>query len=102
MLAFGAQVGVARSIRKGDRAYVEGSLSASIWKTASGEPRLDLTIKAFKLERTGIGKSRPPRGETGPASSAASKAAARERPDGDWQAPPGGPLDVERGDDIGF
>jgi single-stranded DNA-binding protein len=60
-LAFGAHVNTARLIRKGDRAYVEGQLSASIWRTNDGEPRLDLTIKAFKPEKTGIGKNRPPR-----------------------------------------
>jgi single-stranded DNA-binding protein len=60
-LAFGQHVNPARGIRKGDRVYVEGQLSASIWRTNDGEPRLDLTIKAFTLQKTGIGKNRPPR-----------------------------------------
>jgi single-stranded DNA-binding protein len=60
-LAFGQHVNTARGIRKGDRVYVEGQLSASIWRTNDGEPRLDLTIKAFTLQKTGIGKNRPPR-----------------------------------------
>jgi single-stranded DNA-binding protein len=54
-------VSAARQIKKGDRCYVEGQLSASIWKTNDGEARLDLTIKAFVLQKTAIGKSRPPR-----------------------------------------
>lgn len=60
-LAFGPHVATARTIKRSDRVYVEGRLSASIWKTADGEPRLDLSIRAFKLEKTGIGKNRPPR-----------------------------------------
>jgi single-stranded DNA-binding protein len=61
VLAFQQHVNTARSIKKGDRLYAEGSLSASIWKTSDGEPRIDLTVRAFKLEKTGIGKNRPPR-----------------------------------------
>jgi single-stranded DNA-binding protein len=64
-LAFGQHVNTARGIRKGDRIYVEGQLSASIWQTNDGQPRLDLTIKAFTLQKTGIGKNRPPRGDAG-------------------------------------
>jgi single-stranded DNA-binding protein len=60
-LAFGQHVNTARGIRKGDRIYVEGQLSASIWQTNDGQPRLDLTVKAFTLQKTGIGKNRPPR-----------------------------------------
>jgi single-stranded DNA-binding protein len=61
ILAFGQHVNAARTIKKGDRLYCEGQLSASIWKTNDGEPRLDLSIRAFKLEKTRIGKNRPPR-----------------------------------------
>jgi single-stranded DNA-binding protein len=60
-LAFGQHVETARKIRRGDRVYLEGQLTASIWRPTIGEPRLDLTIKAFRLEKTGIGRSRPPR-----------------------------------------
>ena len=63
LVAFGAHVAIARNIRRGDRAYVEGAFSASIWRTDDGEPRLDLTVKAFKLEKTGIGKGRRSRGD---------------------------------------
>lgn len=61
IVAFGSRVNTARMIRKGDRCYVEGQLSAGIWKTNDGEARLDLSIRAFKLKRTGIGKGRPSR-----------------------------------------
>jgi single-stranded DNA-binding protein len=65
VLAFQQNVNTAGTIKKGDRCYAEGQLSASIWKTSDGEPRLDLTVKAFKLEKTGIGKNRPPRDGVG-------------------------------------
>lgn len=61
VLCFQAHVTTARTIKKGDRCHVEGQLSTSIWKTSDGEPRIDLTIKAFKMEKTGIGKNRPSR-----------------------------------------
>jgi single-stranded DNA-binding protein len=67
ILAFSQHVAAARGVKRGDRVYCEGSLSASIWRTNDGEPRLDLTIRAFKLERTAIGKNRPPRGDGGAA-----------------------------------
>lgn len=63
ILCFAQHVATARGVKRGDRCYVEGQLSASIWRTNDGEPRLDLTIRAFKFEKTGIGKNRPPRGE---------------------------------------
>lgn len=61
ILAFGPHVNTARTIKKGDRCYAEGQLSASIWRPNDGEPRLDLSIRAIKLEKTAIGKNRPPR-----------------------------------------
>ena len=61
VLCFGQHVNVARQVKRADRVYCEGALNASIWKTNDGEARLDLTLKAFKLERTGIGKNRPTR-----------------------------------------
>lgn len=61
VLAFSQFVATARSIKRGDRVYTEGQLQPSIWRTNDGEPRLDLTIKAFTLLKTGIGKNRPPR-----------------------------------------
>lgn len=61
VLCFGQYVNVARQIKKSDRIYVEGQLSAGIWRPADGEPRLDLNIKAFVLHKTAIGRNRPPR-----------------------------------------
>ena len=60
VLLFATLANEARQICKGDRAYTEGTLSASAYSHESG-PRVDLTIKAFKFERTQIGKNRPRR-----------------------------------------
>lgn len=51
---------IAARARKGDRVYVEGSLSLSSWTDkASGETKTGLSVAAWKVERTGnIGKSR--------------------------------------------
>lgn len=57
VLLFGALAQEASKISKGDRAYVEGSLSAAIYQHESG-PRIDLSVRAFKFEKTGIGKNR--------------------------------------------
>jgi single-stranded DNA-binding protein len=61
VLLFGSLASEAARITKGDRCYVEGQLSAGIWQHESG-PRIDLTVKAFRFERTQIGKQRPRRG----------------------------------------
>lgn len=58
---FGALAHEAGKITKGDRCYVEGQLTASVWQPESGPARPDLTLKAFRFERTRIGKQRPPR-----------------------------------------
>jgi single-stranded DNA-binding protein len=72
ILLFSGLAHEAGNIKKGDRCYVEGSLGAEIWNGAiDGKPRLDLSIWAFKFERTQIGKNRPRRehGHEIPASS---------------------------------
>jgi single-stranded DNA-binding protein len=61
IFAFGQHVDAARAIKRGDRVYVEGQLQVSIWQSNDNAPRLNLTIKAFVLQKTGIGKNRPPR-----------------------------------------
>jgi single-stranded DNA-binding protein len=43
VLAFQQHVNTARTIKRGDRCYIEGQFSASMWKTSDGESRLDLT-----------------------------------------------------------
>jgi single-stranded DNA-binding protein len=64
ILCFSQQhVATARGIKRGDRVYAEGQFSASIWRTNDGEARLDLSIRAFKFEKTAIGKNRSPRGD---------------------------------------
>jgi single-stranded DNA-binding protein len=61
IFAFGQHIDAARAIKRGDRVYVEGQLQVSIWQSNDNAPRLNLTIKAFTVQKTGIGKSRPPR-----------------------------------------
>ena len=59
VLAFGAQASVAANIKKGGRCYCEGVLSVSVWQPNEGPPRPDISLKAFRLEPTRIGQSRP-------------------------------------------
>jgi single-stranded DNA-binding protein len=47
-------------IKKSDRVYCEGALEAKIWESDKG-PKVDLTLRAFFLRKTGIGKERPRR-----------------------------------------
>jgi single-stranded DNA-binding protein len=47
VLAFGQHVNTARGIRKSDRVYCEGSLSASIWRTVNGS----LKLTHFRFDR---------------------------------------------------
>lgn len=61
VLAFVQHLNAARQVKKGDRVYIEGQLSTSIWRTADGEARIDVTIPGLQAERTGIGINRPPR-----------------------------------------
>ena len=50
---------IAAKARKGDRIYVEGSLTMSQWNDAQGEMKHGLNVSAWRCERTGnIGKSR--------------------------------------------
>jgi len=82
ILLFSGLAHEAANIKKGDRVYCEGSLGAELWTGAiDGKPRLDLSIRAFKFERTQIGKQRPRRenGHEIPASSFAG-AEPREKP----------------------
>jgi single-stranded DNA-binding protein len=58
---FGHLAHEAEKINKGDRCYCEGQLTASVWQPESGPARPDITLKAFRFMRTGIGKQRPPR-----------------------------------------
>lgn len=60
VLLFGTLANEARRISRGDRCYCEGALAASAYAHESG-PRVDLSLRAFKFERTQIGKQRPPR-----------------------------------------
>jgi single-stranded DNA-binding protein len=59
LMAFNDLAPVAAGLKKGGRVYLEGSLRVGIWRPETGEPRLDLTVMAFRLEPTRIGKARP-------------------------------------------
>jgi single-stranded DNA-binding protein len=65
VMAFKGLATVAANLRKGQRAYIEGAMRARIYAPENGPPKLDLSVRAFKLEPTRIGKSRPPRGDGG-------------------------------------
>lgn len=60
VLLFSDLSGGASQISKGDRCYVEGNLNAEIWQPNEGGPRIDLSVRAFKFEKSTIGKDRPP------------------------------------------
>jgi single-strand DNA-binding protein len=57
---------IASRAKKGDRVYVEGTLTMSQWNDAQGEVRHGLNVTAWKVERVAsIGKNRPPRQDNG-------------------------------------
>jgi single-stranded DNA-binding protein len=58
IMAFGATATAGANIKKGDKVYAEGQLTASIWQPAACEPRIDLGLRAWKLEPTRIGENR--------------------------------------------
>jgi single-stranded DNA-binding protein len=60
VFGFGELAPVAASLRRGDRAYLEGSLSLGIWQPETGPAKLKLSVRASRLEKTAIGRSRPP------------------------------------------
>jgi single-stranded DNA-binding protein len=62
-IAFADAATVAANLRKGQRAYVEGTLSAGIWQPPDGAPKLDLSVKCSKLEPTQIGRNKPKRND---------------------------------------
>ena len=50
---------IAARVKKGDRVYVEGSLTMTQWNDAHGEVRHGLNVSAWKCERVAsIGKNR--------------------------------------------
>jgi single-stranded DNA-binding protein len=67
VIAFKGLATVAANLRKGGRCYLEGTLSVGIWQPEGAPAKPDLSVKAFRLEPTSIGKSRPPRGDAGAA-----------------------------------
>jgi single stranded DNA-binding protein len=52
---------IAETARKGDRVYVEGSLSLAKWENSAGETRSGLAVSAWRVERIGaanLGRNR--------------------------------------------
>jgi single-strand DNA-binding protein len=50
---------IAAKVRKGDRVYVEGTLTLNTWQSADGETKTGLKVAAWKCEKVpGIGKNR--------------------------------------------
>jgi single-stranded DNA-binding protein len=46
--------------KKGDRVYIEASLTLNTWETAAGETKTGLNVAAWKCEKVpGIGKEPP-------------------------------------------
>lgn len=64
---FGARAEeLAGPLKKGDRIYVEGSLTLRAWESA-GEKRFGLNVAAWKCERLGqIGRNKPPKSRSFP------------------------------------
>jgi single-stranded DNA-binding protein len=51
---------IAGRARKGDRLYIEGSLTLNTWNDAHGEVKTGLNVAAWRCERLGnIGRHRP-------------------------------------------
>ena len=49
---------IAEIARKGDRVYVEGSLTLATWETGEGNTRSGLAVSALKVEKLGnIGRN---------------------------------------------
>jgi single-stranded DNA-binding protein len=67
---FGKAAETAGNLKKGDRAYFEGTIKIDSWRGTDGAERHGLSVAAFKCEPTHqIGRNRPKRqkanGETG-------------------------------------
>jgi single-stranded DNA-binding protein len=56
---FGDAVERATDLKKGERAYVEGTVKLDEWKDPSGRPKSGLSVASFKCERPHVGRNRP-------------------------------------------
>ena len=62
---FGNAAETAANLKKGDRAYFEGSIKLDSWRGNDGVERHGLSVAAFKCEQTHrIGRSKPKRKNT--------------------------------------
>jgi single-stranded DNA-binding protein len=55
---FGNAVEQAAGLKKGERAYVEGTIKLDEWKDQSGRPKSGLSVASFKCERPHVGRNR--------------------------------------------
>jgi single-stranded DNA-binding protein len=65
---FGKAAEAAAKLKKGDRCYVEGTISINSWTGSDGTERHGLSVAAFKWVRThaiGRGRDKPQRDSTG-------------------------------------
>lgn len=70
---------IAATAKKGDRVYVEGSLTLDAWTAADGEKRTGLSVVAWKCEKLAqIGNNRPKRAASGPDDKPADHGAAKK------------------------
>ena len=60
VLAFHEFADELAKLKRGDCAFCEGSLDVKVWTSDKG-PRPDLTLKAYHVRRTAIGRDRPKR-----------------------------------------
>lgn len=63
VIAFGDAASAAANLRKGQRCYLEGTLSCGIWQPPDGSPKLNLSVKANVLQPTQIGRNKPKRSD---------------------------------------
>jgi len=66
--AFGSQAeDLAGTLKKGDRAYVEGRLTLSEWTDRAGNQHAGLNVAAWRVEKLGaIGRNKPKKAKTPP------------------------------------
>lgn len=70
-------VEIAAAVKKGDRVYVEGSLTVSQWNDAHGEVRHGLNVAAWKVKPLGLIGERKPKSSKPATSTLARKPSTR-------------------------
>ena len=79
------------TLKKGDRAYVEGRIRMDQWTDKAGQQRHGLSVAASRVHAVGqIGERRTKEGRQQPAETAQATSTPRQ-PERDWQRPVGSP-----------